>query len=159
MFILFVSCLLAITAEGLSQAIANSCNCSYLVLSEAEGSVRLTGGRLASQGRVEVYLNGQWGTVCDDSWDIRDGLVVCRQLGYTNASMVRQSTLSVVSPLTPCMQITTGATDGEGQGPINLSGLSCKGDESNLTECAISAIPRHCDHGDDAGVICWRECI
>ena len=46
------------------------------------GVVRLTGGTRKSEGRLEVCLNNQWGTVCDDSWDDRATAVVCRQLGY-----------------------------------------------------------------------------
>lgn len=46
------------------------------------GVVRLIGGSGKSEGRLEVCLNDQWGTVCDDSWDDRATAVVCRQLGY-----------------------------------------------------------------------------
>ena len=47
------------------------------------GQVRLAGGNIPNEGRVEICLNNVWGTVCDDSWGSADATVVCRQLGYS----------------------------------------------------------------------------
>ena len=50
------------------------------------GNIRLVGGADTNEGRVEVCINGMWGTVCGYSynWDSRDATVVCKQLGYQN---------------------------------------------------------------------------
>ena len=48
----------------------------------AEGAIRLRGGTISREGRVEMCLGGVWGTICDDGWGTSDARVVCRQLGY-----------------------------------------------------------------------------
>ena len=104
--------------------------------------VRLVGGSDANKGRVEVFFNNIWGTVCHHNWDARDAMVVCRQLGlpYGNA------------------QPFGSATFGQGSGRIWLRYVSCGGSESSLAECLHSDYPwghaDGCDHSDDAGVIC-----
>ena len=52
----------------------------------APGEIRLQGSFQNGSGRVEVCKNNAWGTVCDDSWDNSNAMVVCRQLGYPFSS-------------------------------------------------------------------------
>ena len=60
---------------------------SPLVSTESEcesGQVRLVGGAVVTEGRVEVCANGTWGRVCRHSWDDNDARVVCRQIGHSD---------------------------------------------------------------------------
>ena len=48
------------------------------------GMIRLQGGSYPNEGLVEVYCNGQWGTICDDGFSSFDAQTLCKQLGYNN---------------------------------------------------------------------------
>ncbi|CAH3183878.1 unnamed protein product [Porites evermanni] len=90
------------------------------------------------QGRVEVFYNGSWGTVCDDSWDLTDASVVCRELGYGRA-----------------VKASVSATFGQGNGTIWMGDVRCTGNEKSLTECHQSGWGKqNCEHSKDAGVVC-----
>lgn len=81
-----------------------------------------------------------WGTVCDDDWDIKDGHVVCRELGFPGAKEVKSM-----------------AYYGKGSGPILLDDVNCAGDELNLFECGHRGRNKHnCQHREDAGVVCKK---
>ena len=100
--------------------------------------LRLVGGSWNGEGRVEIFYNGNWGTVCDDSWDLNDARVVCRELGYSGAVSAHSS-----------------AHFGSGSGQIWLDDVNCIGSETSIVNCPHSGWGSHdCSHGEDASVVC-----
>ncbi|KAJ8257254.1 hypothetical protein GJAV_G00183620 [Gymnothorax javanicus] len=105
----------------------------------SEGStVRLVNGAHRCAGRVEVRVRGQWGTVCDDFWDVRDAHVVCRELGCGYPLFAPR-----------------WASFGQGTGNITLDDVACLGSETSLLDCGHTGHGRHnCAHYEDASVVC-----
>ena len=100
--------------------------------------VRLVNGPTQYEGRVEVYHNGEWGTVCDDGWDFNDAQVVCRELGFG-----------------PAVDASNQPFYGEGSGRIWLDSVNCVGTEFTIGNCAHNGWGVHdCSHYEDAGVKC-----
>ena len=107
-----------------------------LDLASASSTLRMVACR-SSDGccRVEVYHSGQWGTICDDSWDNNDALVACRQMGCGGGTGVQSF--------------------GGGSGPIWLDDVNCAASDSSIQDCGHSRWGSHnCGHSEDAGVCC-----
>ncbi|XP_047704522.1 T-cell differentiation antigen CD6 isoform X3 [Prionailurus viverrinus] len=107
-------------------------------------AVRLVGGSGPCAGRVEMLERGQWGSVCDDTWDLKDAHVVCRQLNCGWA-----------------VQALPGLHFAPGQGPIHRDQVNCSGTEDHLWDCRGLPGNGYCGHKEDAGVLCsehqsWR---
>ena len=109
-----------------------------LIILDQPFPVRLTGSSRSNEGRVELYYNGEWGTVCDTDWDLRDSNVVCRQLGLGRALTYSNSI--------------------PGKGSILLSGVRCNGSEEGLAQCLSDGVFRrtsgNCSHSDDVYISC-----
>ncbi|XP_041483702.1 scavenger receptor cysteine-rich domain superfamily protein-like isoform X1 [Lytechinus variegatus] len=114
----------------------NDCQADATVI--CKGGLRLVGGKSPLEGRVEIFYDGQWGTICDDGWDINDARVVCRQLG------------GYATIAAKCCQAY-----GPGTGQILMDGVSCEGTEPNLESCPHEGWQSHnCQHYEDSSAIC-----
>ena len=108
--------------------------------SQAEASLRLTGGRDEYEGNVEVYHEGVWGGVCDDEWDLSEAEIVCNDLGYPGV-----------------LTATHGGKFGHTPATIWMDNLYCYGTEARLDKCRFDGWGVHdCDRTEAAGVRCKR---
>ncbi|XP_067469614.1 lysyl oxidase homolog 3B isoform X2 [Thunnus thynnus] len=105
---------------------------------KTSSNVRLKGGAKLGEGRVEVLKENEWGTVCDDRWNLLSASVVCRELGFGSAK-----------------EALTGARMGQGMGPIYMNEVKCLGTEKSIWNCPFKNITSEdCQHTEDAAVRC-----
>uniref|UniRef100_A0A8B9FB94 SRCR domain-containing protein n=1 Tax=Amazona collaria TaxID=241587 RepID=A0A8B9FB94_9PSIT len=106
--------------------------------------VRLAGyPRKHNEGRVELFYNDEWGTVCDDDFTLANAHVLCRHLGFVAATGWAHS-----------------AKYGKGVGRIWLDNVNCAGGEKSIGDCKHRGWGNSdCSHEEDAGVICKDERI
>ncbi|KAF4079909.1 hypothetical protein AMELA_G00183700, partial [Ameiurus melas] len=113
-------------------------HCNIIRYKSLKDSVKLVNGGSRCAGRVEVLHDGQWGTVCDDFWNMRHAAVVCRELHCGEP-----------------VDALGSAYFGPGSGPIWMDRVDCSGSESTLKICKSAEWGKHdCGHDEDAGVIC-----
>ena len=101
-------------------------------------TVRLIDGNAPHEGRVEIFYDGVWGTICHDYWELAEANVVCRQLGFDGAVLALRS-----------------AAYGQGKGVIWMDDVSCTGSETAISKCKHRGWRvTDCVHNQDAGVVC-----
>ena len=109
-----------------------------------KSEVRLVRGASLLEGRVEVLVRDQWGTVCDDDFTNKSASVICRQLGHSSYGAV---------------VLRVGTIPG-GVGPIWLDGTNCLGNETDILQCPHLGLGRHnCVHNEDVAIRCKRACV
>ena len=106
----------------------------------SNGALRLVNtGSTQFGGRLEVYYNNEWGTVCDDSWGSSDATVACRQMGFVGVSDSDSSLFG----------------SGASSQSIWLDDVACSGSESRLIDCSHAGIGNeNCGHIEDVGIVC-----
>jgi lysyl oxidase-like protein 2/3/4 len=96
----------------------------YLYKSHDEMTFHLVGGRLPSEGRVEVkFGNGPYGEICGDGWSLLEANVICKELNLGYANEAFQTDFF-------------GSSNGTN---ILLSGTECVGNETKLSECKFES--------------------
>ena len=109
-------------------------------------AIQLVGSPNEDEGRIQIYFESKWWTICDNSWDLSDAFVACRQLGYESAEATYRG----------WEHKWKGPTSDDVQ--VLMSGVYCKGNESTVLECAHTEFGEHqCTHDDDVGVKCSHE--
>ena len=110
-----------------------------------DGKLRLVDGQVPHEGRLEIFHDGEWGTICDDYWSKVEADLACKLLGYPTGSVEDAGRFRE-------------AFFGRGTGPIVLDNMSCSGNEPGLLQCprvgGLAVREHNCSHKEDVGVRC-----
>ena len=129
-----------------------------LDVSCTNGTVRLVNGSTSDEGRVEICINGEWGTVCDSGLHRNETQVVCRQLGYNPSCMYCLQDLLLFIYLFNSGAINYPSSRfGDGRLPILAQSFSCTGTESSLLNCSNTTGYSSCYYGSVVGVRCFSK--
>ena len=105
------------------------------------------------EGRVEVCVDGVWGSVCSSGWDTSDARVICKQLGHSDSGIVHSVILILLHSIVPVVSLN--GKYGVGDGPIYFSNLLCQGWEHTYSLCSKSSYLHFtCSNTAIAGTLC-----
>ena len=140
------------------------------------GNLHLSDGLTQYEGRVEIYWNSEWQSICNEGWDELDATVVCRQLNYLSTSVQIQGNNNYCADLdidhnnAHDMKTTTENYIAFSLGQASFKGwrksyqylladVGCSGTESNLVECCATEVSSslYCHSGLYAGVRCMNK--
>ena len=125
------------------------------------GNIRLVNGSIPHEGRVEICVNGEWGTICGTQWDRRDAQVVCRQLGYVpTCKLVFIDIYIVLTVDILGASFYRSSQFGDGNLQQLIGNVQCSGSETSLLNCSYQYNPSSfCYYGRTAGVRCYSKII
>ena len=104
-------------------------------------NIRLTGGPTIYEGRVEIFLNGQWGAVCSEGIDTKEAETLCQSLGFG-----------------PYQSFTSGTTLGESTDiPLVISNLMCSENYDHFMKCTFNQSSPVCSSSNNLALKCYRK--
>ena len=113
----------------------------YIPINTLVENIRLTGGFTIYEGQVEIFINGQWGTVCSDGVGTNEAETLCRSLGFSH------------------FQTISNNTRGSVYTPLAISDLSCGGYYGNFMKCTFNHSSPLCPSVNNLHLKCHRKDI
>ncbi|XP_063914202.1 protein bark beetle isoform X2 [Zophobas morio] len=114
---------------------------------EPKVPIRLLGGATENEGRLQVKIDQQWGTVCNYGWTIKNAALVCQQLGY------------VLNPEDWYLERNEIPSAGTTEDVI-LSNVQCEDFDLDITKCKAETkgnFENSCTHENDVGIRCYKS--